>query len=163
VQNTRSDIENKSRDLWWFTPSLRQADVIENINQAIVHILDPIVPEVKKTSTDMGNYTSIQERILWYLNAFHLPISAPALSKILSYNRGDVSRSLADFERRGLIFSTQISDNPGLSLGRPRKFYAAKEITDRSYDRRQRIVDASCLVVALYPIEENRLMSMFAY
>ena len=144
VQNSRPDIENKAQSLWWFTPSLRQADVIEHTHSAVVQLLPPLLPEVKEVSS-ARKLSKFHQRLLTYMERFTLPISVPALSKLMNYHRATLSETLADLERWGMVYSIELCANPGKSIGRPSKYYSLKELIDRSYEMRRSIVDTSKL------------------
>lgn len=152
VQNSRRDIEHKAEQMIWFTPSRRQADVVENVRRAAVIVLPSLLPPKVKTKREHTKLSALQRLLIEKLRAARTALSAGSLSIILKKDRADLSAALSDLEKKGLVFSTEIANMPGFSLGRPPKYYSFRPVSDRDYKIAEKIVNISRLIADCWSI-----------
>ncbi|MBK6722967.1 MAG: hypothetical protein IPG58_06695 [Acidobacteria bacterium] len=137
VQNSRQDIEKKSDNLSWFTPSLTQADIIRKtkpINQG-VNIIN--LDETEYFGADRTATLSVLEsEILQTISSKGGTLTAAAMAKCLRRDRARTNTSLKALVRKGYLYLSSVHSTPGTQKGRPvHLFSVSRNLIETFEDR----------------------------
>ena len=135
VQNTRKQIEAKKDHLLWFTPSLRQADIIETVKKGavqIIHLQDEVTQKPKSNLV----LSDREEELIEALGRKGGALTANAAALVVGKDRAQTNSFLKRMVQNGCIYVSTAHTNPGKQNGRPVNVYALRsEFIDLLCDR----------------------------
>ena len=135
VQNTRSQIEAKQSHLMFFTPSLRQADIIETIKKTVVQIINLQDEVIKKPKSNLI-LSDREEELIEALGRKGGALTANAAALVVGKDRAQTNSFLKRMVQDGRIYVSTAHTNPGKQNGRPVNVYALRsELIDVLCDR----------------------------
>lgn len=181
LQNNREDLESKSSHWLFFTPSQRQADAIRAIKKAKVYLLPSLLParrskpkaakskkkaaksnqsaaKSEQTPAKSEAGLSVLERtILVFLRSIELPVNAAIVQKFVKKHRPDVAGALATLHRKGFVYATEIAQVPGISRGRPGKYFSIDPPKRTGFEYRMIIAQTCRLIISKWPVKRDIL------
>lgn len=123
VTNTRQQIEEKADGMLFFTPSKRQAHVIQAVKRAPAIVLN-LKQNAPKAHAKTESLTPIESEVMAALRRNGGALTGPATAKTLGKDRAFTSKICKQMERKGALFGCSVHAKPGVQKGRPRKIYA---------------------------------------
>lgn len=122
VQNSRQDIEGKSDNFTYFTPSDRQADVINSIKKTSAVIIN-LTAFKREQQLNVQQISYADQELI---RAVELPRTAECVADHIGYDRAKTQSDLNRLVGAGLISCAEIHLEPGKTAGRRAKLYAKK-------------------------------------
>ncbi len=123
VQNSCDDIDTKSNDMMFFTPSQYQSDIITSRKKTVPVIVN--LTAFKRTQPINLDRISYDDQEL--IEAICYPRSAECVADFIGKDRAQTQSRLNKLAVAGLISVGEVHLEPGKSKGRRAKIYAKKE------------------------------------
>lgn len=127
VQNSRQDIENKSDDLFWITPTLRQADTVlfgkKNLGVKVLQLQDEreVFEETEPPANDA------ERELITALNLHGGALTALGVATYLDRDRAYTNHQLVKMVRGRRLFRSSVHRNPGKQVGGPAYIYSQQK------------------------------------
>lgn len=136
VQNSLEDIKKKRKDMWWFTPSLTQKDIIMALQKSKGVIRIGLGGVVQKVVTPSGALTNAEAEAIAVLKRMNGALTAGAVAACLQKRREKISSLLKGLVDSGHLVASSVRMRDGKEAGSPYKVYAIDDcFIDSTADR----------------------------
>lgn len=129
LQTKPKQLKEKPDGLIYFTDCLATADIIQTVKETDeVIILDPLGLNAEASEKIYTNFNSLELKIIELFEQFSFALDASATAILLKKDRARISSSLSDLVKKNVFKVESFHSNPGMTNGRPVKFYGLKNL-----------------------------------
>lgn len=119
VQNTLEDVADKSDQLFWFTPTLRQADIIHAKKPNVGVMVIQLQGDEEENALPEEPQNDEEREMITVLNLHGGALTVRGVATYLDRDRARTNSVLARMVRNRSLFVSTVHRFPGSDLGRP--------------------------------------------